>query len=51
MTSLHLHMPHPHMPHVPASYSLMGTILGVIVAPIVILGLLFVVARAFAGLP
>jgi hypothetical protein len=51
MTSLHLHAPHWHAPHVPVSFSLMGTILGVIVAPVAILALLFLIARAVAGLP
>ena len=36
------------LPNVPASFALMGTILGVIVVPPVILGLLFVIARATA---
>ena len=51
VTSLHLHAPHWHAPHVPASFSLMGAILGVIVAPVAILGLLFLFARALSGLP
>jgi hypothetical protein len=51
MTSLHLHAPHWHAPHVPISFSLMGAILGVIVVPVMILGGLFLIAKALAGLP
>jgi hypothetical protein len=35
--------------HAADSYSVLGMILGVIVMPIVILGMLFVVARALLG--
>jgi hypothetical protein len=39
-------MPHPHMPHhVPFSGSLVGMAIGVIVIPVIILGLLFTIAR------
>ena len=48
---MHLHASHWHTPEVPVSWSIMGVILGVIVAPIVILSLLFVLGRALAGLP
>ena len=46
MTSLHM-----HAHHLPYSYSLMGIVLGVAVLPVVILGFLFLIARALAGLP
>jgi hypothetical protein len=35
--------------HAADSYSVLGMILGVIIMPIVILGMLFVVARALLG--
>lgn len=47
----HPHAPHWHLPEIPASYALMGTILGIIVIPVAILSLLFVIGRALAGLP
>lgn len=46
MTSLHL-----HAPHVPYSYSLLGIIVGVTLLPMGILGLMFFVYKAIAGLP
>ncbi len=51
MTSLHLHAPHWHAPHVPVSFSLMGIIMGVVIIPVTILGGLFLIARALSGLP
>ena len=51
MTSLHLHTPHWHVPYVPTSFSLMGIILGVTVVPVIILGGLFLLAKALSGLP
>ena len=51
MQSHHPHPHHWHLPEVPASFALMGTILGIIVIPVAILSLLFVIARAVSGLP
>lgn len=49
MSSLHIHLPHPHVPHVPYSFSLMGMILGVIVVPPLIIFCLFVVTQLLLG--
>jgi hypothetical protein len=35
--------------HLPDSFSLMGTVVGVIFAPIIILGSLFLIVRAVLG--
>jgi len=44
-----VHSLHFHWPHVPYSYSLMGIILGVAVAPPLILWGLFLITQAFLG--
>lgn len=49
MTLSHMHMPHLHAPHVPYSFSLMGMILGVIVAPPLVIFCLFVVTQLLLG--
>lgn len=51
MTSHHPHLHHWHLPEIPASFALMGAVLGIIVIPVSILALLFFIARSLSGLP